>query len=189
MWWYLFAIALNVNCAPVPQEDGNVIKRYPYIVRNENRIVALVELQGNNIKGEIWFDQSYNDATYIEGYISGVSPGKHGFHIHEFGKLSDGCKDAGAHYNPLMVNHGGNMDKVRHIGDLGNIDVGKDGVVQLSLKDTVVNLFGNYSVIGRTLVVHLNEDDLGKADNEESKKTGNAGPRIACGIIKRVMHY
>lgn len=72
---------------------------------------------------------------------------------------------------------------MRHAGDLGNIIAGEDGVATVEIKDTQVPLIGENSIIGRSLVVHAKEDDLGKGNNDESLKTGNAGPRLVCGVV------
>ena len=69
------------------------------------------------------------------------------------------------------------------MGDLGNLLADDSGEAKLDINDVQVSLYGPYSVIGRACVLHKNEDDLGQGNDEESKKTGNAGPRVACGII------
>jgi Cu-Zn family superoxide dismutase len=107
----------------------------------------------------------------------------HGFHIHQFGDLSNGCVTAGPHYNPFGNTHGGPDKKIRHIGDLGNVQSDADGKALYEAEDKLVQLWGPLSVIGRSCVLHANADDLGEGGNEESLKTGNAGPRIACGVI------
>jgi superoxide dismutase, Cu-Zn family len=71
----------------------------------------------------------------------------------------------------------------RHVGDLGNVQTDANGVVTLNIQDKVVSLQGENSILGRCLVIHEKADDLGRGDNDESKKTGNAGKRLACGII------
>uniref|UniRef100_A0A481XST1 Superoxide dismutase [Cu-Zn] n=1 Tax=Philasterides dicentrarchi TaxID=282688 RepID=A0A481XST1_9CILI len=115
----------------------------------------------------------------------GLKKGKHGFHIHEFGNLTEGCKTAGSHYNPLSKTHGGPGIEEKHMGDLGNIESQGEQYEAEYNQICEVQLEGPYSVFGRSIVVHAQEDDLGKGGNEESKKTGNAGARLACGIIAR----
>ena len=90
---------------------------------------------------------------------------------------------AGPHYNPFGKNHGAPEDEERHVGDLGNIEAGADGVSEGTIVDRLIKLSGEYSVIGRSVMVHADVDDLGKGGHELSLTTGNAGARIACGEI------
>lgn len=154
-------------------------------VHAEQSKKAVVFLQGtSNVSGNVTLSQpSCTEPVFIEVNIIGLSPGKHGFHIHEKGDLSDGCTSTGGHYNPDKVTHGGPADQVRHVGDLGNVVADENGVVKTSFSDTVVSLFGSYSVLGRAIVVHAGVDDFGKTNHPDSLKTGNAGGRLACGII------
>ena len=102
------------------------------------------------------------------------------------GNLIEGCKTAGPHFNPFGKTHGGPGKEERHVGDLGNIEAGADGVAKYDREDEQVALEGIASVIGRSCVVHAGVDDLGEGVGEkeaESKKTGNAGARVACGTI------
>lgn len=85
--------------------------------------------------------------------------------------------------NPHNKTHGAPEDSERHVGDLGNFKTDGQGNGKGSIKDSLVKLIGPQSVLGRTVVVHSGTDDLGKGGNEESKKTGNAGTRPACGVI------
>jgi superoxide dismutase, Cu-Zn family len=124
--------------------------------------------------------------TIIRINITGLTPGMHGFHIHEKGDLTDGCVSCGPHYNPRNFTHASPNDTMRHVGDLGNIEADANGTVVITLNDTMVQLNGPFSVLGRSVVVHALPDDLGRGvgDKEaESKKTGNAGARVACGVI------
>uniref|UniRef100_A0A077K883 Superoxide dismutase [Cu-Zn] n=1 Tax=Penaeus japonicus TaxID=27405 RepID=A0A077K883_PENJP len=121
--------------------------------------------------------------TVIEGVITNLSPGLHGFHIHQLGDLTGGCKSAGGHYNPYMRPHGSPLDRERHVGDLGNILADATGRVVVNISDPLVSLVGPRTVLGRAVVVHAGEDDLGDGGNEDSLKTGNAGGRVACGVI------
>lgn len=127
--------------------------------------------------------QSPSDPVELTGEVTGLTPGKHGFHVHEFGDNTNGCVSAGAHYNPHNKEHGGPEDSVRHAGDLGNVEANDKGVAAVNISDKQISLSGQYSVIGRTLVVHADPDDLGKGGHELSKSTGNAGARVACGVI------
>ena len=95
-----------------------------------------------------------------------------------------GCTTAGAHFNPLGQTHGGPNDIVRHVGDLGNIEAGEDGIGKFEFDDYLMQIIGpENNIIGRAMVIHTGEDDLGKSGNDESLKTGNAGGRISCGVI------
>lgn len=109
--------------------------------------------------------------------------GNHGFHIHEFGDNTNGCTSAGPHFNPLGKDHGAPADADRHVGDLGNIVATANKVAKVEIEDSIISLTGANNIVGRTLVVHADPDDLGKGGHELSKTTGNAGARIACGVI------
>ena len=85
--------------------------------------------------------------------------------------------------NPHNKTHGAPSDSERHVGDLGNFKTDAQGNAQGTVSDKFIKLIGPESVLGRTVVVHAGTDDLGKGENEESKKTGNAGARPACGVI------
>lgn len=145
-------------------------------------IKAYVELQhSDKVKGTILLMQKPGTPTLIKGRIQGLKPGEHGFHIHEFGDMSDGCASMGGHYNPDGVDHG-DIEQ-GHVGDLGNVSANEDGVADFTIIAKRVDLVGDRSVVGRGIVVHADRDDLGKGGDAESLKTGNAGDRLACGII------
>ncbi len=145
-------------------------------------VIAQSELMhSDKVKGTILFMQAPGTPTLIKGTITGLEPGLHGFHIHEFGDMSDGCKSMGGHYNPDGVDHGDL--KQGHVGDLENVLADDNGVAKFSIVAPRVDLIGERSVIGRGIVIHEDEDDLGKGGDAESLKTGNAGERLACGVI------
>jgi superoxide dismutase, Cu-Zn family len=136
------------------------------------------------VRGVINFDQESEDGpTTISWRVTGLAPGEHGFHVHEKADFSDGCKSAGPHYNPHGKTHGAPGDEERHVGDLGNITANADGVAEGSIVDNLIKLSGEFTVIGRSMMVHADCDDLGKGGHELSSTTGNAGGRIACGEI------
>jgi len=152
------------------------------LTEGDTTVIAQCELQhSDTVKGTILFMQAPGTPTLIKGSITGLTPGAHGFHIHEFGDMSKGCETMGGHYNPDDATHG-DLEQ-GHVGDLGNITAAEDGRAIFAIEAKRVDLIGDRSVVGRGLVVHADEDDLGKGGDEESLKTGNAGDRLACGVI------
>ncbi|EFJ17252.1 hypothetical protein SELMODRAFT_179079 [Selaginella moellendorffii] len=143
---------------------------------------AVAVLKGS-VDGVVNLEQDGDGPTTVKVKISGLTPGKHGFHLHEFGDTTNGCLSTGAHFNPENKTHGGPNDSVRHAGDLGNVVADDKGNVDEVIVDSQIPLSGVNSVIGRALVIHELEDDLGKGGHELSPTTGNAGGRLACGVV------
>ncbi|PPD82639.1 hypothetical protein GOBAR_DD20429 [Gossypium barbadense] len=141
------------------------------------KAVALVT-GDTNVRGFLHFTQIPNGITHVQGKITGLSPGLHGFHIHALGDTTNGCNSTAP------------SDGERHAGDLGNIIAGPDGVAEVSIKDWQIPLSGQHSILGRAVVVHADPDDLGKGGHELSKTTGNAGARVGCesGILRTAPH-
>lgn len=134
--------------------------------------------QGNKVKGTVTFT-SEDHGVKVVAEIEGLTPGKHGFHIHEFGDCSsaDGTS-AGSHFNPTQKGHGGPTDDIRHAGDMGNIHADENGKGHLEYLDHSISLEGEQSIIGKSMIIHANEDDF------KTQPTGNAGARLACGVIE-----
>ena len=146
--------------------------------------VSILREDGNSgVNGIVKFYQKTGSPTQVLAKISGLKAGKHGFHVHEFGNLTEGCKTAGAHYNPFKKTHGGPIDTERHVGDMGNVEADGKSDAVYKYEDAFIQLSGEYSIIGRSVVVHADEDDLGRLGFEDSKTTGHAGARLACGVI------
>jgi len=140
-------------------------------------IAVLHPTQGSQVAGTVTFTKS-GDGIKIVADVTGLTPGKHGFHIHEFGDCSspDG-KAAGGHFNPTNSPHAGHDAAQRHVGDLGNLEADSSGKAHLELTDNMMTMSGDKSIIGRGVIVHEKEDDL------KSQPVGNAGGRLACGVI------
>ena len=151
--------------------------------------IVVLEPNLDNITGVIKFNETKKGID-ISYNVDGLTDGDHGFHIHEFGDLRNGCISAGPHFNPYGNVHGGlNSPKnKRHLGDLGNIK-STNGKSKGKLFAPDIKLCGGINaVLGRMLIIHSEKDDLGKGVGKERKEsliTGNAGKRVACGIISR----
>jgi superoxide dismutase, Cu-Zn family len=133
------------------------------------------------VEGEVVFFPKKNGVT-IKATFTKLPKGKHGFHIHKAGDLrGEGCKGACEHYDVGNHCHGGVLSKEHHTGDLGNIEM-KYGTCKktYTIKNTSVK-----ELWGRSLIVHADEDDLGKGNFPDSKITGHSGARMACVIIGR----
>jgi Cu-Zn family superoxide dismutase len=141
-------------------------------VIKSDRISAIIRLK------------EYDKYTIMDGKVTGLNPNqKHAIHIHEYGDMTDGCTSSCLHYNPFNMNHGGPNSSVRHVGDLGNILADDSGNCNFIIYDDLVKLSGPYSVIGRAIVIHEDEDDFGLGLHKDSLITGHAGKRIGCGVI------
>lgn len=128
--------------------------------------------------------ENIEHAVVISGDITGLKPGgEHGFHVHEYGDLTNGCNSTGGHFNPMNKDHGAPADRERHVGDLGNIKAETDGKARVFISDDMISLVGHHNILGRALVVHADKDDLGKGGTPASKTSGNAGARLACCVI------
>ncbi|MAS92997.1 MAG: hypothetical protein CMO55_07340 [Verrucomicrobiales bacterium] len=144
-----------------------------------DQLVALVNpTAGNETEGAVTFSESGDEIT-IKANVTGLkADSKHGFHIHEFGDLSaDDGTSAGGHYNPEDVDHALPGDEQGHAGDLGNLEADENGVADATM--TVPSSQfpeGLKSIVGRAVIIHAKADDGGQP-------TGNAGPRIAAGVI------
>ena len=136
--------------------------------------------------GTILFTQKHN-GVQIEGIVNhnSIQDGLHGFHVHEYGDMSQGCHSMGPHFDSqISPSDHGDIEGFGHWGDFGNV-LAKNHSIEINLFSKRISLKQNHknSIIGRGLVLHKDQDDLGRGNNEESKKTGNSGERIACGII------
>lgn len=180
-------VALVVGSPLVIQQKQLV--RTPRLIAD----VDFVAAGGSGLAGKVTLDQR-EGFVIIYGVVKGLKAGKHGFHVHATGLLTDECRDAAGHFNPLGVNHGAPEDAVRHVGDLGNIETPSprsdqtDGeqLTSITIFDKIISLEpgSGSNVVDRAIVIHGGEDDLGRGGDAGSLATGNAGPRLGCGVIK-----
>jgi Cu-Zn family superoxide dismutase len=141
-------------------------------------VAVLVGTNGNEkVSGVITFTKE-GDGVRVRGEIKGLSPGEHGFHVHEFGDQSspDGTA-AGGHFNPTGMPHGAPDAEKRHTGDMGNVTADASGVAKVDYVDPELAFDGSKSILGRGVVVHAKADDL------KTQPTGDAGGRLAVGVI------
>ena len=140
---------------------------------------GLKPTKGNKTFGEADFEQVGNKVRVVV-FVQGLKPGQeHGLHIHEKGDCSSGDgMSAGGHFNPHGKPHGSPSSTERHAGDLPSLKANKAGRanVQVELDGLTVKP-GPASVIGRAVIVHADPDDY------KTQPTGNAGARLACGVI------
>lgn len=133
------------------------------------------------VTGAITFSAA-SGGVAISGTVSGLAPNStHGFHLHQMGDCSsaDGMS-AGGHWNPKAQVHGAPTNSASHLGDLGNIEADANGVASISLTKAGATVGGGAEtdVIGRAVIVHADADD------QVTDPTGNAGARIACGVVR-----
>jgi Cu-Zn family superoxide dismutase len=140
-------------------------------------VCQVSSLGSGPISGTVFFTQETGEIL-VEADIKGLKPGSHGIHIHEHGDCGgvEG-KAAGGHFNPTKGMHGMAGMVGGHEGDLGNIVADANGEGRLTLRDKVLELSGANSILGRSIIVHADADDL------VSQPAGNSGARIACGVI------
>ncbi|KAH6907982.1 Cu/Zn superoxide dismutase [Coprinopsis sp. MPI-PUGE-AT-0042] len=152
---------------------------------HQKAVVVLKASPNSTTNGFVYFQQDYMfGPVKITGNLTGLDANAlRGFHVHQSGDLSGGCATAGPHFNPGNKTHGAPEDKVRHVGDLGNVQSNAEGTVILDFKDSWISLNGPNSIIGRAVVLHAGQDDLGKGGHNDSLTTGHAGARSACGVV------
>ncbi|MBM17589.1 MAG: superoxide dismutase [Epsilonproteobacteria bacterium] len=140
--------------------------------------VAIIQpTKGNQVSGVVRFTQE-KEGIRVVAKLTGLSEGKHGFHVHEYGECTsvDGMC-TGDHFNPTDAPHGHPDNDFVHVGDLGNIIANQHGEAHYDAINKHMTFFGPKCIIGRGLIVHADPDDL------QTQPTGNSGKRIGCGVI------
>ena len=143
----------------------------------QRAIAVLDPTKGSSVHGVVTFE-TVEKGVHVVANVSGLKPGKHGFHVHEFGDCSsDSSLAAGGHFNPGGMRHGAPDSEMRHAGDMGNLTADDSGNAHLDYIDPMISLQGDHSIVGHGVIVHEKEDDLA------TQPTGNSGARIGCGVI------
>jgi superoxide dismutase, Cu-Zn family len=142
---------------------------------------SLAPTAGNAVRGTVLFTQR-DGRLLINADVTGLPPnGQHGFHIHERGDCSaPDASSAGAHFDPTRAAHGGPGERTHHAGDMPNLQADAAGRAQY--RGELVGLVlssGPHGVLGRSIIVHRDQDDY------RTQPSGNSGPPVACGVVQR----
>ena len=141
-------------------------------------VAVLSPAQGQKVAGQVSFTEQ-TEGVRVTAVITGLTPGPHGFHIHEKGDCSAaGFSSAGGHFNPTAKKHGAPTDQEQHLGDLGNLEANQQGEARYERVVNWLTFKGTNSFIGKAVIVHE------KADDFKTQPTGNAGGRLACAVIQ-----
>lgn len=136
---------------------------------------------GSTISGTVSF-QAVGDKVRVEARVAGLTPGEHGFHVHEVGDCSAAdATSAKGHFNPAAKSHGHHGGAERHAGDMPNLVADSSGKATLSAELGMLSLTeGPTGILKRSVVIHADPDDY------KSQPAGNSGKRVACGVIRAV---
>ncbi|MCL2876563.1 MAG: superoxide dismutase family protein [Betaproteobacteria bacterium] len=139
----------------------------------------LAPTQGYTVQGNVVFRQEEGGSIRVIAEVSGLTPGSHGFHIHEKGDCSaPDASSAGGHFNPHQTPHGKAGEGNHHAGDLPSLEADAAGNAALNVVLNSLTLDGDQGIVGRGLIVHADPDDY-------SQPVGNAGKRVACAVIQK----
>lgn len=139
---------------------------------------TLAPTSGQSASGTVRLTQMADGSVQVQADLNGVPAGTHGFHIHEKGDCGDNGNAAGGHFNPMTVAHGAPNADPHHAGDWGNVTADASGHVSAKFTTRSITVAaGPTSAVGHAIILHGNPDDL------TTQPTGNAGPRIACGVV------
>jgi Cu-Zn family superoxide dismutase len=173
----LFSMLAFTACSTMGTQEQSVANLKGEGAMATKAIAVMYPTAGNTAKGAVVFSQA-KDAISVIVNMEGLTPGRHGIHIHTYGDCSaPDASSAGDHLNPGDKPHAGPQDKDRHLGDLGNITANQEGKVNYETVDSAISLSGARNVIGRALVIHADPDDL------KTAPSGRSGSRISCGVI------
>lgn len=138
---------------------------------------SLAARSGTMVAGNVSFYE-VPGGLRVEAQVTGLTPGEHGFHVHELGDCSaPDASSAKGHFNPAGLAHGSHDAAAHHAGDLPNLLANAQGEARYVAEVHGVGLNGPNGIAGRSIVIHADADDY------RSQPAGNSGKRIACGVI------
>ncbi|HEV7241888.1 MAG TPA: superoxide dismutase family protein [Thermoanaerobaculia bacterium] len=141
-------------------------------------IANLAPASGQTAAGTVLLIQMADGSVDVKVDLTGVPAGVHGFHIHEKGDCGNNGGAAGMHFNPMTEAHGAPDAPPHHAGDFGNVTANDAGEVHTRFTTRSVTVdAGAKSAVDRAIILHADPDDL------KTQPTGNAGARIACGVV------
>ena len=159
-----FALFLFAACAHTPMPMATT---------------TLAPLGTATAHGSVHFQQQKDGNVEVTVDLTGLPPSTtHGFDLHDKGSCSDYGNAAGGHYNPTNAPHAAPDAASHHAGDFGNVTADANGEVHTSFMSHSISVGGTNDVVGHAVILHANPDDL------TSQPAGNAGPRIACGVVQ-----
>jgi superoxide dismutase, Cu-Zn family len=164
-WQLLVAAALVAGCASMTTSSTTAAAK-------------LAPTAGNRAAGTVTFARD-GDRVRVVARITGLTPGMHGFHIHEKGDCTAAdAMSAGGHFNPTNKPHGNPAAADHHGGDMPMLEADAAGNASLDATLDTIQLDGSANgIVGRAVVVHKDPDDY------KTQPTGNSGARVACGVI------
>lgn len=179
-------LMLAAGCAQEQEQPLPIEEPAPATTEPAPAAVPAVETASTDLTGAegtsygtVVFTQS-GETTTVTASVIGVEPGLHGFHVHATGECTPpDFASAEGHFNPTDTIHGAPTDLEHHAGDLGNIQVAEDGTGTLEVtSDTLTVTAGPNSAVGKAVILHEGEDDF------VSQPSGDAGARLACGVVR-----
>lgn len=140
-------------------------------------MATLTPISGSTATGMVHFQELSDGSVDVSADLTNVPAGVHGFHIHDKGSCADNGNAAGGHFNPMNMPHASPEAQSHHAGDFGNVTAEANGEVHTKFNTRSITVHdGMNSVVGHAVILHGNPDDL------TTQPSGNAGPRIACGV-------
>lgn len=171
-------LALGLGCVSNDQRAETDAAKPSAAKSRPTAVAVLSPAPNGKVKGQVTFLEE-TEGVRVTANIEGLTPGKHGFHIHEKGDCSAAdFTSAGGHFNPAAAKHGSPTDPEHHAGDFGNLEANEQGVARFERVFQWLTFKGTNSILNKAVIVHE------KADDMVTQPTGNAGGRLACGVIQ-----